>query len=137
MIIDGKDLILGRVATFAAKRAMMGEKVDVVNCEEMVITGTYKNVVAKFKRKKSMGVPAKGPFQPREPHKLVKRVIRGMIPYKQPKGRDALKRVMCHTGVPENLKGESYPLKNASIDKVPHLKYVKVKEICKELGWQK
>jgi large subunit ribosomal protein L13 len=135
MIIDGNDLIVGRASTVIAKRLMMGEKVDVINCEEMVITGSKKNVFAKYTRIKTMGVPSKGPFQPRRPDMFVKRIIRGMVPYKQPKGRDAFKRVKCYIG--KGVEGESKTIEVASIDKVPNLKYVKIKDICKELGWQK
>lgn len=137
MIIDGKELILGRAAAFIAKKSLMGEKVDVVNCSEMVITGNKKNIIAKYKRKKSMGVPSKGPFQPKRPDMFVRKVIRGMIPYKQFKGRQAFKKVKCYINFPETIKGEAQTIKNASIDKVPNLKYIKVKEVCKELGWQK
>ena len=35
MIIDGNDLIVGRASTVIAKRLMMGEKVDVINCEDV------------------------------------------------------------------------------------------------------
>jgi|TARA_B100002003_G_C14113661_1_gene535652 large subunit ribosomal protein L13 len=136
MIIDGKDMILGRVATFAAKRSLLGEKVDIINCEEMIITGGKRNVINKYKRKKSMGVPSKGPFQPRLPDMFVRKVVRGMVPYKQPKGRDAYKRVKCYIGSPAEIKGEPIKLENASSDKVPNLRFIKVKEICKELGWQ-
>jgi len=136
MIIDGNDLILGRAAAFIAKNALLGEKIDLVNCEEIVITGNKKNIFAKYKRKSSMGVPSKGPFQPRRPDMFVKKVIRGMLPYKQFKGKQALKRIKCHIG-PESIKGEAQTIKQASIDKVPNLKYVKVKEICRELGCQK
>jgi|TARA_Y100000310_G_C20649030_1_gene798316 large subunit ribosomal protein L13 len=133
MIVDGNDLIIGRASTVIAKKLMMGEKVDVINCEEMVITGGKKNVFDKYKRKKIMGVPSKGPFQPKRPDMFVKRIIRGMVPYKQPKGRDAFKRVKCYIG--KGVEGEAQTIKVASIDKVPNLKYVKVKDICKELGW--
>ena len=135
MIIDGKDLIAGRVATFAAKRSLLGEKVDIINCEEMVITGNKKNVIDKYMRKKSMGVPSKGPFQPRMPDMFVRKIIRGMLPYKQHKGKEAFKRVKCYIGSPKSIKGEPTVVKQASIDKVPNLKFVKVKEICKQLGW--
>ena len=136
MIIDGKDMILGRVATFAAKRSLLGEKVDIINCEEMIITGGKKEVVDKYKRKKSMGVPSKGPFQPRMPDMFVRKVVRGMIPYKQAKGRDAFKRVKCYIGSPVEIKGEPVKLEKSSSSKVPNLRFIKVKEVCKELGWQ-
>ena len=137
MIIDGKDLILGRAAAFIAKRALMGENIDLINCGDIVITGSKKNVIAKYKRKKSMGVPSKGPFQPRRPDMLVRKVIRGMLPYKQFKGKEAFKKIKCYIGSPETLKGNAETIKSASINKVPNLKYVQIREICKELGWQK
>ncbi len=137
MIIDGKDLILGRAAAFIAKKALMGENIDLINCENIVITGNKKNVIAKYKRKKSMGVPSKGPFQPRLPGMFVRKVIRGMLPYKQFKGKEAFKKIKCHIGSPAEIKGNAETIKSASINKVPNLKYIKVGLICKELGWQK
>ena len=135
MIIDGTDLILGRAAAFAAKNALLGEDVQIINCEEMVITGKRKSILDEYQRMKRMGVPSKGPFLPKRPDMLVKRVIRGMLPYKQFKGKMALKRVMCHIGNRKVLKGDSQVSKLASVDKVPNLKYIKLKEVSKELGW--
>jgi len=137
MIIDGTDLILGRVATVVAKKALLGENVAIVNCENIKITGTRKNILAKYMRTKSMGVPSKGPFQPKRPDMLVKKTVRGMLPYKQHKGREALKRVKCYIGVPEEFKEKTETVKEANIDKVPHYKNITIKEVCKELGWQK
>jgi large subunit ribosomal protein L13 len=137
MIVDGKNLILGRAAAHIAKKALLGEKVDVINCESMVITGSKKNVIDKYKRKKSMGVPSKGPFQPRRPDMFVRKVIRGMIPYKQHKGKVAYQKVRCYIGKPSNINENVETIKVANIDKVPNLKYIQIKEICKELGWQK
>jgi large subunit ribosomal protein L13 len=136
MIIDGTDMILGRIATFAAKHALLGQNVEIINCEEIVITRGRKTVIAHYKRKKSMGVPSKGPFQPKRPDMLVRKTIRGMIPYKQSKGREAFKKVKCYIGSPEELKGEPVKFEKASSDKLPNLNYIKLKKICKELGWQ-
>jgi large subunit ribosomal protein L13 len=135
MIIDGKDQIVGRVATYASKQALLGSKVDIINCEEMVFTGNYKEVVDKFKRKKSMGAPKRGPYQFKRPEFLVRRIIRGMLPYKQYKGKNAYSKIKCYVGSPK-LEGDAVEV-NANVNKVPNLKFVKVKEICKELGWQK
>ncbi len=38
MIIDANNMILGRLASFAAKKALLGEKIDVINCEKAVIS---------------------------------------------------------------------------------------------------
>ncbi len=137
IVIDATDLLVGRMATFVAKAALKGEKVAVVNCENAVISGSKSEVIAKYKRKKEMGIPSKGPFQPRFPDRFVRRIIRGMLPYKKPKGRDAYRRVMCYIGTPEHLKeNDKITIEAAKVDKLPTLKYIKVEDICKELGYK-
>ena len=135
MIIDATDLILGRLAAFAAKQALLGEKVDIINTERVVISGTKSQILEKYKTKMSRGIPAKGPFIPRLPDRFVKRVIRGMLPYKQEKGRKAFKRIKCYIGFPDELKNEKPVLvEGAHLSKLPHYNYLSVKEICKILG---
>ena len=51
MIIDAKDAILGRVSSYAAKQALLGMKVDVVNCEECVVSGKKADVLDKYIRR--------------------------------------------------------------------------------------
>lgn len=135
MIIDATNLIVGRLASFAAKKAILGENVDIVNCEKAVMTGKRNNILNKYKEKRSRGTPQWGPFIPRLPDRLVRRVVRGMLRYKTPRGKAAFKRVMCHVSVPEKFNNEK--LKNvdgANVDKLPNLKYISIREICKNMG---
>ncbi len=135
MIIDAKDLILGRLASFAAKHALLGETIEIVNCEEVYVTGTKKRVLADYNRKKAMGAPLQGPYFPKMPDRIVRRSIRGMLPYKQEKGEKAFKKVMCYIGVPKELEGKAtHTIKEANISKVPNLRYVKIGEISKLMG---
>lgn len=134
MIIDGTNLILGRLATTAAKKSLQGEEVVIVNCANVVVTGDKKKNLAKYKQKSERGARDTGPYIPRQSDKFVKRTIRGMLPYKKPRGRDAFKSIRCYVGVPENLKGEPETLKNADISKVTQTKHITVKELCKSLG---
>ena len=83
MLIDGTNLILGRIATVAAKRALEGETISIVNCEKIIITGSPRRLYEKFKEMQDKGGPYKGPFFPKMPDRIVKRVIRGMLPYKK------------------------------------------------------
>ena len=87
-----------------AKKALEGEDIVIINCEKAVVSGTKKNLLAKYKRMRSMGIHTKGPFWPRMPDRFVKRTIRGMVPYKQPKGRAAFRKIKCYIGVPEEFK---------------------------------
>ncbi len=139
MIIDAKNLIAGRLAAFVAKHALSGEKIIIINSEKAVISGRKKEVLAKYKRKVGMGVPKKGPFQPRMPDRFLKKIIKGMLPMTKPRGREALKRVKCYINVPEEFKKEkpeniTESMKNMGADKLPTLKKVSIARICEYLG---
>lgn len=135
IVIDAKDLIVGRMATKVAKLALKGEKVEIVNCEYAAFSGSKANVLAKFKRKQDMGIPSKGPYQPRMADRFVRKTIRGMLPYKQAKGREAFENIMCYLGVPEQFeKSEKVTFEEYKITKLPNYKIVYVGEICKYLG---
>ncbi len=134
IIIDMTNSLLGRVATIVAKAALEGEEVKLVNCEKAVISGARAHVIDQFRRKSSMGAPRKGPFQPRMADRLVRKKIRGMLPYKTARGRDAYKRVMCYIGIPEEFANQKIKvIEEASADKLPLPKRVTVEEICRVL----
>jgi len=136
MIIDATDAIVGRMASFAAKKALMGENVEIVNCGNAYLTGSRKEITERFKRKRGMGIPSKGPFIPRKPFMLVKRMIRGMIPYKTSRGRAALGRIKCYSGVPDELKDAKIEKMDErdTVKKVQSLKRIKINDICRIMG---
>jgi len=135
MIIDAENTVMGRVAATAAKKALEGETVDIINSEKAIITGKRSEVVERFRHQRNRGGPLHGPYIPRTPHMLLKRVIRGMLPYKKARGMEAWKRIKCHIGVPENLKtGKTETLKNAGIEKLQTAKYITLNQLTKELG---
>ncbi len=135
MIIDAKDAILGRMGTFAAKQAMLGQKVDIINCEESVVSGNKEAVLASYLRRINRKAPNKGPYFYRKPEFFVRRTIRGMLPWKRNRGREAYKNIKCHIGVPDNLKNEKpVMLENAKAGKLRSVDYTKVKDICKAVG---
>ena len=137
MIIDANNAILGRMATRVAKSLLIGDTVTIVNAEKAVITGNKDNIMGKYKEMADRGHRYKGPFFPKAPHRIVKRVIRGMIHWKSPKGRDAFKRLKVHIGVPEEfseLKLGNIP--GASLDRSNAPRFVRVEDIAKHIGWK-
>jgi len=87
---------------------------------------------------KSMGVPRKGPFYSKLPDRYVRRIIRGMLPYKQPRGRDAYERILCFIGIPTEFeKAELGRVPGAEASKLPNLKCLTIGKICEELGGKK
>lgn len=106
MIIDGKNAILGRLGAHVAKAALKGEEVVIVNCEQIVITGNKQFIKKNLEEKRThVGSTQKGPKVSRTNEKIVKRAIRGMLPnYRTGRGRDALKRIKCYSGIPAELE---------------------------------
>jgi large subunit ribosomal protein L13 len=135
IVIDANDLLVGRMATFAAKKALMGETVRIINCEKAYISGSKKQIVANVKDKREMGTHTTGPFYPRYPDRMVKRIIRGMLPYKKTRGKEAFKRIVCYIGTPEEMKKEkAISVESAHISKLPNIKFMEIKTLSKYLG---
>ena len=134
MIIDAKNLIAGRVGGYAAKKALLGEEVSIVNAELAVITGNKKNILGKYKAQDDRGEPFHGPFLPKLPDRFFRRIIRGMLPYKLGRGKDAFKRIKCYTGIPEEFKDKKMEtIEKAHFKKIKKLKYLTIGELCKLL----
>jgi large subunit ribosomal protein L13 len=136
MIVDGTNLVLGRMASNVAKRLLNGERVYIVNAEKVVITGKKESAIVKFKRRIDLhakGNPLKAPKFPRTPHGLVRMSIRGMLPFKRQTGKQAFKRLRVYIGVPEELK-------EAKLEKIEKAEnklasnYTLVEDISKALG---
>ncbi len=132
MIIDATNLKLGRICTVAAKKALQGERVEIVNCEKAVVTGSRSDVIAKYERRAGMGNPHWGPYQPRMADRFIRRTVRGMLPYKTDRGRKALKRIMCYVGNPDDK--EAVTIEEADVTKTRTLRYITIGEVCTLLG---
>lgn len=125
-VYDGENAVFGRIASVIAKDLLKGNEVDLINCEKMVISGDKKLLAEKILAKREMGSGGsmKGPKYPRTAEKLVKRMIRGMLPRDRAKGRDALRRLKCFEGG-ENKDAvklnHRMPMKFASVEEVVRL----------------
>ena len=127
-VIDGKNAVLGRLASYVAKDVLKGEEIVILNCKEIIITGNKKNIETNFKAKRGrVGSGQKGPKVSRLPHLIVKRTIRGMLPHRQSRGKEALRRVKCYSGIPKEFK-ES---KKITSGKEKRGKIVTISEISK------
>jgi large subunit ribosomal protein L13 len=100
IVIDASGAVMGRLASHVAKRLLEGEEIVLVNAEKAVITGTRDNILANYTQKRERGTPRFGPYFPRVPHLILKRAVRGMMPYQTPRGLAAYRRLRCEIGVP-------------------------------------
>jgi large subunit ribosomal protein L13 len=134
-VIDGDGLLLGRMASMVARRAMSGEEIAIVNAEKAVISGSRARVLANYGQKRSRGSREGGPFFPRRPDHIVKRTIRGMLPYKRTVGSDAFRRVRVYVGVPVEFVGSSREvLEEAHMNRLNTPKFVTVGAVSTFLG---
>lgn len=128
--VDADGAVLGRLASNVAKRLLEGESVVVINIEKAIITGEPKRIFQRYKEKLERGDRKKGPFYPRQPDRLFHRVVRGMLPYKQKKGNEAIKRLKIIIGKLETEKSAQISKGIADIK----TKYVTVGELCERFG---
>jgi len=107
IIINAENAVLGRLASYTAKQALLGKEIIIVNSEKVIILGKEKDILGKYmKIKEKGGSGLKGPFFHTQSEKILKRTIRNMLPYKQGRGRQAFKRIKTYKGLPEEFKDE-------------------------------
>jgi len=136
-VIDAQGLILGRMASTVAKRLLEGEHIDIINAEAAVISGKRLQVINEAKEFLSVGGPRWGPIHHRRPNMIVRRTIRGMLPYKSAHGIQAYRRLRVHVGMPNELaKMEKERIPDASADRLGG-RYVTVGEVAESIGWKR
>ena len=139
VVIDGKDLILGRLASHTAGLALRGKRVDVINAENVIVSGKKGPVLNRWKQRYDISCrvnPDRGRKSPRTPEGLVKRTIRGMVGHKTPRGSAAFKLVKVHRGIPNEFAG----IKAASPEGAKNIglvNYVTMRDISEKLGYGK
>ncbi|MDI6855556.1 MAG: 50S ribosomal protein L13 [Candidatus Thermoplasmatota archaeon] len=130
-VINAENAVLGRLASKVAKLLILGEEVAVVNAEKAIITGSKKRIITEFMQKRKIGYrPRKGPYWPRMPDRILKRAIRGMLPYQKPRGRAALKRLRVYVGLPKEFEKAGLEI----TEKVLPDKFITLKELSISLG---
>jgi large subunit ribosomal protein L13 len=136
MIIDAENLILGRMASFAAKKLLEGENIIVINAEKAVIIGNRDYIFNRYKQRidrADIANPRKGPHFPRTPEGIVRRAIRGMLPFRKHRGRAALQNLDVFQGIPEKYKkADDVPIDNI-LEKTA--RYTTIGEISRFLGY--
>jgi len=143
IIVDARGHLMGRLASYVAKQLENGQRVVIVRCEQMLISGNHfrnKLKYMDFLRKRTSTNPNKGPIHQRAPSRIVWRVIRGMLPHTTPKGAAAMGRLKCFDGVPLSLNAKKKMVIPDALKQVrlkPRSKFCNIGDIAKECGWTK
>lgn len=138
-IFDAEDMVVGRLATKAAKAALYGDRVVIVNAEKAIITGHKREVIDEWKARaeiRTSSNPRKGPFHERRPDMMVRRMIRGMLPWPRPRGKEAMRRIHVYIGVPEEYADKEKIVLEDSRYRSLTRKFITVGDLSYELGWR-
>jgi len=136
VVVDGRGKVLGRLASRVAKMLLEGKEVHVINAEDIIIVGNPRQVVERYKVRRSLQNkhdPEKSPKWPKVPWMLVRRIIRGMLPRKKLRGRMAFKRLRVYNGNPQGLAVDTEI--EEAIKPLPP-KHITVGDLCRQLGWK-
>ncbi|KAI9229777.1 MAG: 60S ribosomal protein L16 [Piptocephalis tieghemiana] len=142
VVIDGKGHLMGRLASTIAKQVLNGQRVVVVRCEEINISGTFfRNKIRyqNYLHKRCLVRPSHGPIHFRAPSRMLHRVVRGMIPHKTARGKAALDRLKLFEGIPapyDQMKRMVVPQALRVLRLRPGRKYCTVKRLASEVGWK-
>lgn len=133
-VVNAENKVLGRLASDVARKAKDGEEVIVVNADKAVISGDEEEVKADYKQKHDRGTRHDGPYYPKAPDRILKRTVRGMLPYKSSEGKEAFERVKTYLGVPDEFE-EAEELDVKEGNELKQRNYVKLSEVSRFMGW--
>ena len=136
--IDATNQIAGRLSSKIAKLVLSGKRVVVVNAEKALISGSRTSVINQWKERLELASkvnPIYGPIHPRRPDNILRRMVRGMVPRKKPKGATAMKRLRVYIGVPPGMDESKMTKFEETTATRPIPVYVTMGDLSKSLGW--
>lgn len=142
LLIDARGHLLGRLASIVAKTVLQGQRVIVVRCEGINISGNFyrnKLKVLKYLRLRCNVKPSRGPFHFRAPSKMFYKAVRGMVPHKTSRGAEAMERLKVFEGIPppyDKQKRMVVPSALRANRLNPSRKYCDLNRLSHEVGWK-
>ncbi len=100
-VIDASGLVVGRAASLIAQRLLAGESIVVIYAERAVVTGSRASVLEIYRANRARGSVRSGPHFPRNPDRIFRRAVRGMVPHLKSRGKAAFHRLTVYIGCPE------------------------------------
>ncbi len=134
-VIDATGLIVGRLASVVAQRLLSGEEINIVNAERAIISGSPEASLSHYQTMRAKGSKEKGPYYPKRPDMILRRTIRGMLPYKKSRGRAALAKLRVYVGVPIQFSGADVEtLEQARKSRLSTIKMIELSSVARKLG---
>jgi large subunit ribosomal protein L13Ae len=143
VVIDGKGHLKGRLASYVAKELLKGQRVTIVRCEDILISGSLfrnKLKIMEFLHKTMSSNPSRGVQHHRAPSRIFWRTIRGMLPHKTKKGAAALGRLKCFDGCPLTWNSKKKLVAPDALKVVrlkPNSRHCRQGDVATHCGWTK
>jgi large subunit ribosomal protein L13 len=139
VVVDGTNHIAGRLSSHVAKLLLQGQRVTVVNCEKIMMSGTRANQIQEYREFLEINSIINykhGPVHYRRPDTIIAKMIRQMLPFdRKPSGKAAYQRLRTYIGSPKDTK----PIGKIQFEKALIRKaaanYTTLAEICRVIGW--
>jgi large subunit ribosomal protein L13 len=138
-VFDADGKMAGRLASIVAKHLLDRKSAVVINAEKAVLSGNKTSIVKDYKVKlhlQDKANPEHSPYLPRRPDMLLKHMIKGMLPYNRPRGKEAFRRLRVYPGVPEEFNKAKRIEIEAKNPKGLYTGYVTLKDLSMGLGYK-
>ncbi|GMH95543.1 hypothetical protein TrVE_jg3649 [Triparma verrucosa] len=142
IIVDARDHLYGRLASVVAKELLAGQKVVVVRCDELVISGSLvrnRTKWAQFRKKHMNTNPRKGPFHFKAPAKMFWRTVRGMVNHMSDRGAAAIARLSTFEGIPHPYDKQQRKIVTAALRVTrlkPNRNFTVIGDLAASVGWK-
>ena len=134
VVIDADGAVVGRLGARVSKLLLMGQQVEIINAEKARMMGSLEAAQGKYtsrRHQQNKRNPEESPKWPRVPHLLLRRMVRGMLPHKSQRGRDAYKKLRVVVGTPSTaVKAVKIPEASGA---AKHGGFT-LAELCKAIG---
>jgi len=143
IIIDGRGHLVGRLASIVAHQLLRGQKVVVVRCESLCLSGSlFRNKLNyhEFLRKANNTNPRRNFKHFRSPSRMFWRTLRGMTPHKEARGKAALQHLKVFEGIPypyDQRKRMVVPQALKVLRLKAHRNFCELGELASHVGWTK
>ncbi len=139
IVVDATDHIAGRLSSNVAKLLIKGNRVSVVNCEKIMMSGTRSNQIQEYREFLEINSIINykhGPKHYRRPDTVMAKMIRQMLPFdRKPSGKESFQRLRTYIGSPkENKSIKKIQFEKAKIRKTAS-NYTQLGELCRVIGW--
>ncbi|XP_045197981.1 60S ribosomal protein L13a-like [Mercenaria mercenaria] len=142
ILIDARGHLMGRLAAIVAKTILQGQRVVIVRCEGINISGNfYRNKLKylKYLKYRCNVNPSRGPFHYRAPSRIFFKAVKGMIPHTTTRGKEALGRLKVFEGVPppyDKQKRKVVPAALRVLRLKQNRRYCDLNRLAHEVGWK-